>query len=51
MEKNRLPELELHQHKGKRNTVSPRRRWRGHDRLKANGLHRTGLAAQNLRRS
>jgi hypothetical protein len=46
MENNTLPELKLNQPQGKRNTGSPRRGWRENDRLKTNGLRRTGLAAQ-----
>ena len=51
MENNRLPELEVYQPEGKRNTGRPRRRRRHHDRLKANGFHRTRLAAPKLQRS
>jgi len=50
MENNRTPELELHQPKGNSNTCSPRRRWRDHGILIANGLHRTRLAAPKLQR-
>jgi hypothetical protein len=52
MGKNRLPKLALQcQPHGKRDTGRPRRRRREQDHLRANELHRTGLAPLNLQRS
>jgi len=45
MENNHLPELALqYQPYGRKDMGRPRRRWREHNRLKANELHSTGVS-------